>query len=201
MDTKLEKARIEFEKSRAVFSALGGNPELSARVTDFPTNWESEWQPPFPETSLREDLISAAKNKPIRKFKQIDVFQNFGGDDDFMMPDKDGDCIFSGQTYELNISHCLRVLIPSGATKEDAIRGLKKAIETVKKNPDVCSWNWGYIENDGEVIEPVIGVKYADNTKVNPIMETMKGLSQSELDTLIKAAQNIAQEKEHTEPF
>jgi len=168
MDTKLEKARNEFEKSR---------------------------------TSLREDLISAAKNKPIRKFKQIDVFEDFGGDDDFMIPDKDGDCIFFGQEYELRNTNCLRVLIPSGATKEYAIRGLKKAIEAVRKNPDICSWNWGYIEEGGIVIEPEIGNKWEDNSKINPIIDTMKGLSQTELDALIRAAQNIAQEKEHTEPF
>ena len=203
---ELETLKIELDAAQARYNLAARFAGMDKPTPqNFPDGWDTEWQPSFDAASLRDELQRAALSKPIRKFQQIDVFQNEGGGDDVMKPDEDGDCIFFSGTYELHNSHCLRVLIPSGATKVDTIRGLKKAIETVRKSPDVCSWNWGYIEvgSSGwkKVIEPVIGVKNGDNAKVNPIVETMKGLSQNELDALIKAAQNIAQEKELNLPF
>jgi hypothetical protein len=199
MNTKLENARIEFEKSRAVYMALAEMDDLpSSDGLGLPSSWDTEWQPSFPEQSLRfpeqslrEKLISEASSKPIRKFAQVDIFQNFGMGDDCMQPDKDGDWICSGQTYELNNSHCLRVLIPSGATKEDTIRGLKKAIEIVRKNP-VCSWDWGHIEDDHfgnfRVLEPEVGKPYADNTKLLPVMRALHTMTKDEIEEVIKGA-------------
>jgi hypothetical protein len=152
--------------------------------------------------SLREELLREAAEKPIRKFKQYDVFFHNTGSDMFDS-DKDGDNLSSGQTYELNRSACLRVLVPSGTTPEEVMRGLKKVIVWIKGDSELLNWNWGYMEEKpsfslgNQVIEPEIGMRYADNTKLLPIIGALEMVKDDRgaLDTIIKAAQNLKDQK------
>jgi hypothetical protein len=150
--------------------------------------------------SLREELILQASKKPIRKLLQFDVFQNVV-EDDVMRPDEDGDCLMWGNNYELKNTDALRVMVPSGASASDTLRGLKKVISYLKKNPETISWKWGYLETNnswqGLVIkEPEIGAAYGDSAELNPIVDALQSLSPSLLDEVIKAAQNTRLNKQ-----
>ncbi|HEY3311214.1 MAG TPA: hypothetical protein VGK00_06190 [Anaerolineales bacterium] len=145
---------------------------------------------------LREELLVNAEKKPIRKFRQFDVFWGEGNSD------PDGDLLSSGQTYEFNRSACLRVLVPSGATQEDVIRGLKKISAWIKKDREVLTWNWGYLEKkssyDGggnEVIEPEIGLRYGDNKIFEPIYDSLEKIKTDRfaLEEVIRTAKNMVQ--------
>jgi len=83
----------------------------------------------------KERLLEQAAGKPVRKLLQYDVFFHEEVDDIFR-PDKDGDCVFNGWTYELRNTDCLRVTVPEGAPAADVIRGLEKIIQWIKKSPD-----------------------------------------------------------------
>jgi hypothetical protein len=88
---------------------------------------------------FKKELLEDVASKPVRPFRQIDIFQ-FGpeyGGDDFMRPDQDGDWLSAAGGYELNRTNELRVLVPDGKSAEDVIRGLKKAIKWLSKNPDI----------------------------------------------------------------
>lgn len=79
----------------------------------------------------REELLKRSAAKPIRTFLQLDVFTEVEGGDSIITPDEDGDCLFSSVGRELNISDCVRLLIPIGESKTNVRRALGKMLETL----------------------------------------------------------------------
>jgi hypothetical protein len=84
--------------------------------------------------SLRATLLLKAAPKPIRKFLQLDGFDDMWGDN-VTKPDKDGDVLFGGETYELNRSgNPVRVLVHEGTPKATVLRLLTKIGDWVERD-------------------------------------------------------------------
>lgn len=94
------------------------------------------------EKTTKEGLLIHAASKPIKTLLQFDVFQRANEYyDSFIRPDKDGDCVFGpGGTLELKNIDELRVLIPENRTPEEVMRGLKKVIDCIKRDPACISF-------------------------------------------------------------
>lgn len=117
--------------------------------------------------SLRQELLDAAKEKPIRKFTQFDFEPNYGDPEDTTLspsPDQDGDLLMGGHEYELRNTDFIRVQIPTGANPEDTIRGLEKIIQWIRQQPEFITDGWGYAEKHtprGWIVEePESGLKW-----------------------------------------
>lgn len=94
----------------------------------------------------RRILLEDAQTKPAQALVQVDVHVTEG--DSIMVPDEDGHCIMSGETYELRRTPGelvpVRVHIDPSADKDDVLEMLAKVYSSV-------SHNWGYAS--GEVGE------------------------------------------------
>lgn len=87
----------------------------------------------------KEELLKHYSERDPVKFIQYDVFTE--GFDDMVIPDEDGDSIWSSQTQELMTGlYTIRVLIRPDIAKEVAIRGLEKTIERIKRRPELLQW-------------------------------------------------------------
>ena len=85
---------------------------------------------------LRLDLMEKVAKKQPHEFIQYDCFLDTQPDS-VMTPDKDGDCIFWGEDWDLrNVTDAVRVTVPKGVSMEDARRALKKIRKTMKKYKD-----------------------------------------------------------------
>lgn len=78
-------------------------------------------------------LLARYLVKPVTKFKQYDCFIRSNSDDKFR-PDKDGDCLFSGNTHELMRGASVRVLIRPDEREQDVIRALLKITEVIRQS-------------------------------------------------------------------
>jgi hypothetical protein len=89
---------------------------------------------PCDNIQLRARLVALAADKPICQMEQYDVFVGIEPGDPIVVPDEDGDCLFSTQSWELRNSgpEVLRVQIPSGFRRQAAIRALEKILEFVR---------------------------------------------------------------------
>ena len=87
---------------------------------------------------IKKNLLEKAAQKPVHLFRQFDVFQRVEGGDSIVVPDQDGDSLFSsGPDYELNRTNELRVMVPENRTAEEVIRGLKKVIAWIEEYPSM----------------------------------------------------------------
>lgn len=87
------------------------------------------------------DLLRHYNLKEPVKFIQYDIFTK-GFDSEIVIPDKDGYSLFRGTTEELMTGgYTLRVLIIPDTKKEIVIKGLKKVIEWVEKEPKLLKWD------------------------------------------------------------
>lgn len=86
-----------------------------------------------PEEQQRLKCLKHYATRPVTEFMQFDGFHVGADCDDWVMrPDKDGDSCFGlFMTHELMHGADVRVLIKAGASKETAIRLLKKLLEWV----------------------------------------------------------------------
>ena len=82
----------------------------------------------------KEELLDEAREKPVRKFIQYDIFFDVGSFDPIVRPDKDGDSVFRGRTFELNRSNTLRVFVPENSHPDDVVRGLNKVIDWIERD-------------------------------------------------------------------
>jgi hypothetical protein len=94
---------------------------------------------------LRKKLVKEAKDSPIRKFIEFDVFQNLKPEDadGLLNPDRDGDDIICEKAHELRRMGNLRVYIPYGSNPMEAIRGLTKVIAWISQSPNLITEPWG----------------------------------------------------------
>lgn len=82
----------------------------------------------------KEGLLKHYATKEPKQFYQVDGFYMPEGEDSFMHPDTDGDCIMSGERTELmTATWDVRVLIPESTSKETAIRMLEKIKEWIER--------------------------------------------------------------------
>jgi len=82
--------------------------------------------------------LKRISTKPVQTFIQYDCFINLDHEDDVMRRDDDGDSLWKSVTQEFRNSDCLRVQLLPNTKKEDAIRGLRKIIEWIKKDTTRC---------------------------------------------------------------
>ena len=83
------------------------------------------------------DKLAHYASREPKKFLQIDGFYLPEGGDDFLRPDKDGDCMHGTATIELMQGTYVRVLIPYETNAKVAARQLKKMTKWLKKRPDL----------------------------------------------------------------
>lgn len=89
----------------------------------------------------KTDLLRHYNRREPVKFIQYDIFTK-GFDDEIVIPDKDGYSLFRGTTEELMTgAYTLRVLIIPNTKKEIVIKGLKKVIEWVEREPELLKWD------------------------------------------------------------
>jgi hypothetical protein len=84
--------------------------------------------------SKRHELLVEAAKKPIRKLIQFDCFFDSVGDD-VTISDQDDDALFSATVFDLRNMDCLRVTLPVGTKREDALRGLGKIVQWIRSDP------------------------------------------------------------------
>lgn len=86
------------------------------------------------------DLLRHYNLREPVKFIQYDVFTK--GFDSIVIPDKDGYSLFRGTTEELMTgAYTIRALIIPDTKKEIVIKGLKKVIEWVEREPGLLKWD------------------------------------------------------------
>lgn len=82
----------------------------------------------------KHQLLGKYLNKPVTAFKQYDCFTDTGPDCVFQ-PDKDGDCLFGGNTtHELMHGTSIRVLIRPNESKKDVVTVLLKIAEWINRD-------------------------------------------------------------------
>ncbi len=80
------------------------------------------------------DLLEHYAEKKPYPFVQFDFFSNVAKWDSVMHPDRDGDCVFKGPTYELMSGNsAVRILIRPDVSRKDALRGLSKIAGWIRK--------------------------------------------------------------------
>lgn len=83
----------------------------------------------------KSELLEHYARATPHRFCQFDCFLNVGEGDDIVKPDKDGDSLFNGETYELMSGQvAVRVLITPETAKEDALRALEKIRDWIDRD-------------------------------------------------------------------
>ena len=84
--------------------------------------------------SKRSELIAKYMDKPVTRYQQFDGFID-AEEDSVVHPDRDGDAIMCGTTYELmQFDYGVRVLIPDNIESAAAARVLTKIANVVEKD-------------------------------------------------------------------
>jgi len=83
---------------------------------------------------VRKQLLTAAKKKPAYFFQEYDVFNNLKWHDGVVIPDDDGDSIWSHCAWELRNLNLIRVMIPVGESPKLAARALRKIAKEVARS-------------------------------------------------------------------
>ncbi len=118
-----------------------------------------EEMPHSPKSAYEEGRLDLAKElllehyaeKPVTRFLQFDGFANVLGDD-VMHPDEHGDAQTASTTHELMSGVAtVRVLIRDDASKEDAVRLLKKLAEWVERDMD--EFKFRYLTEAGRALQ------------------------------------------------
>jgi len=87
-----------------------------------------------------EDLLRKYFHAGFRPYNQIDLFAG-AASDSVVHPDKDGDAMFGGRTWELmHSAPTIRLLIPPDAHLADVLRGLRKVRKLIKRRPALLQW-------------------------------------------------------------
>ena len=92
-----------------------------------------------PEGKIHIERVKHAITGDVHAFTQYDGFMLEHDGDCVMRPDKDGDCLMSGSTFDLRHSGsdlAVRVQIHKGTSHADAVRLMKKLTKWVEKSPD-----------------------------------------------------------------
>jgi hypothetical protein len=103
-----------------VMSLLDQFPSL---IEQFPTATTA--------TRRRDDLLADAARKPVKRFRQFDVFPGVGPD---MNPpaNDEGDQMFCGLAWELRNGTPVRVQVEPDVTPEAAVRALRLAADSIE---------------------------------------------------------------------
>ena len=88
---------------------------------------------------IKAELLAKYAQRQALLFHQFDGFLNSADD---LSDVGDGDAIFSGSTYELRNGIDVRIQILDGTTKEDAVRILRKMVESIERD-GLCHYATG----------------------------------------------------------
>ena len=82
--------------------------------------------------STKVELLAHYRGREPKEFLQIDVFADMqDSDDPIMIPDIDGDCMFTGKTTELMQGSTIRVFVEPGIRATEFVRLMYKIVERV----------------------------------------------------------------------
>lgn len=88
---------------------------------------------------IKKEIIKEAELKKPYFFRQLDGFAN-AQDDEVIKVDKDGDVLYSCNTWELrDYPSTVELLLHEDSNPDDVIRILKKMVNLIEHNPEMIA--------------------------------------------------------------
>lgn len=86
----------------------------------------------------KQKLLAKYAKRNVNIFYQVDFWTGVEPGDCIMVPDREGDCLTAIKpSRELMDGSVVRVLIRQNTSQADAVRGLKKILQWVERDPDL----------------------------------------------------------------